>query len=238
MATLDDIDPPAASGPSPTWVEDLLLRMRRHFLVKLLGTTLFIAVFFVGYLHVLHHPAYAVTTMPLTALDAWIGFQPQALYAYLTLWLYVGVGPGLQLDFAELLEYAFWLSALCLVGLGIFYFWPTQVPPPGFDAAVYPGFAMLQGVDAAGNACPSLHVAVATFTVIRLRAVLRQIGTPALLQAINAVWFIAIAWSTLATKQHVVLDVAAGALLGTGFALLSLRWRAPEASAGVALPAR
>ena len=95
---------------------------------------------------------------------------------------------------------------------------------------------MLQGVDAAGNACPSLHVAVATFTVIRLRAVLRQIGAPVLLHAINTVWFVAIALSTLATKQHVVLDVVAGALLGTGFALLSLRWRPREAAAARAGP--
>jgi membrane-associated phospholipid phosphatase len=42
---------------------------------------------------------------------------------------------------------------------------------------------------------------------------------------LNVAWFAAIAWSTLAVKQHVVLDVVAGALLGLAFALPSLRWR-------------
>jgi membrane-associated phospholipid phosphatase len=209
----------------PDWISDLGERMRRHFALKLFGTTAFIALFFVGYLHVLHHPAYAVTTMPLIALDHLIAFQPHALYAYLSLWLYVGFGPGLQLDFIDLLVYALWLSALSLVGLAIFYFWPTQVPPHGLDLSMHPGFAMLQGVDAAGNACPSLHMAVATFTVLRVSAVLRQARGPLFLHLVNIVWFVAIAYSTLATKQHVVLDVAAGAVLGVAFAVASLRWR-------------
>ena len=212
--------------PAPgTWVARLAARMRRHFLLKLVGTTVFVGLFFIGYLHVLHHPAFEVTVMPLTTLDALIAFQPQALVAYLSLWLYLGMGPGLQWTFAELVAYAAWLSALCLAGLSIFYWWPTQVPALPFDVSVHAGFQMLKGIDAAGNACPSLHVAVAAFTLIRVRDVLRRIGAPFALGLCNAAWFAAIAWSTLATKQHVVLDVVAGALLGIAFAYPSLRWQ-------------
>jgi membrane-associated phospholipid phosphatase len=39
---------------------------------------------------------------------------------------------------------------------------------------------------------------------------------------INIGWFLAIAYSTLATKQHVVIDAFAGAVLGTLFAIASL----------------
>jgi membrane-associated phospholipid phosphatase len=70
-----------------------------------------------------------------------------------------------------------------------------------------------------------MHVAVAMFTVIRLDDVLRRAGAPGYLHLINGVWFVAIAASTLMVKQHVVLDVVAGALLGIAFALPSLRWR-------------
>ncbi len=84
---------------------------------------------------------------------------------------------------------------------------------------------MLQGVDAAGNACPSMHVAAAMFTVIRVEQVLRDARTPVVLRLLNLLWFAAIAWSTLAVKQHVVLDAVAGALLGIAFAVPSLRWR-------------
>jgi hypothetical protein len=226
VETLDQPIPlPVAPGPSPTWAADIGVRMRRYFALKLVGVTAFTWLFFIGYFHLLRHPIHAVTVMPLTALDHLIPFQPQALFAYLTLWLYVGVAPGLQLTLRELVVYGLWVGALCLTGLGFFYFWPTQVPPLAIDVSALPGFALLQGVDAAGNACPSMHVAVAMFTAIRIEDVLRQARTPAYLRLINRGWFLAIAVSTLAIRQHVVLDAAAGALLGVAFALPSMRWR-------------
>lgn len=167
----------------------------------------------------LRNPAYPVVVMPLTALDHLIPFQPYTLGAYLSLWFYVGIAPGLQPNFRELVVYGLWIGALCLTGLGLFYFWPTQIPPLAIDVSGYPGFAMLQGVDAAGNACPSMHVAVAIFTAIRLDHVLREARTPVFLRLANWLWFAAIAYSTLAVKQHVVLDALAGALLGMAFAL-------------------
>ena len=221
----------------PRWTAELGLRLRRHFLLKLFGTTAWVWAFFVGYFELLRHPAYPVTVMPLTALDAWIPFQPGALFAYLTLWLYVGVAPGLQLTFRELLVYGLWAGALCLTGLGLFYAWPTAVPPLALDVSDFTGFAMLKGVDAAGNACPSMHVAIAMFTVVWIEHVLRRAHAPLVLRGLNLAWFLAIAWSTLAIKQHVVLDVLAGALLGLVFALPSLHWR-PGAARERAAPGR
>jgi membrane-associated phospholipid phosphatase len=199
--------------------------MRRLFWLKAIGTTACTWLFFIGYFHLLRNPAYPVTVMPLTALDHFIPFQPYALGAYLSLWFYVGFAPGLLPNFRELLVYGLWIGALCLTGLGLFYLWPTQIPPLTIDVSGYPGFAMLQGVDAAGNACPSMHVAVAIFTAIRLDHVLRETRTPVAFRVANWVWFAAIAYSTLAVKQHVVLDALAGALLGIAFAYPSLRWR-------------
>ena len=98
------------------------------------------------------------------------------------------------------------------------------MPPPAIDVGAHPAFALLQGVDAAGNACPSLHVATAAFTAVWVDRRLACIGTPAWLRWTNVVWFVAIVWSTLAIKQHVVLDVAAGLLLGAAFAGVSLRF--------------
>ncbi|WP_286657920.1 phosphatase PAP2 family protein [Variovorax fucosicus] len=213
------------------WTTEIAFRIRRHFLLKFVGTSVFTWLFFIGYFHLLQHPAYPVMVMPLTALDHLIPFQPQALFAYLSLWVYIGFAPGLQRTFAELVVYGLWISGLCLSGLAFFYFWPTAVPPLAMDVSGYPGFAMLQGVDAAGNACPSMHVAVAIFTAIRLEDVLRRTRTPMFLRLLNLAWFLAIAWSTLAVKQHVVLDVAAGALLGLAFTLPSLHWRPAPARA-------
>jgi membrane-associated phospholipid phosphatase len=131
----------------------------------------------------------------------------------------------LQLRFSELLVYGLWAGALCLTGLALFYAWPTQVPPMVLPPTDFPGFAILQGVDAAGNACPSMHVAIAMFTALWVEHILREAGAPGWLRLVNALWFAAIAWSTLAVKQHVALDVVAGAALGIAFAWPSLHWR-------------
>lgn len=212
-------------APLPAWTAEVGFRLRRYFFIKTFGITAATWLFFIAYFHLLRHPVYPVTLMPLTALDHLIPLQPAALVAYLSLWLYVGLAPALQRTFLELVVYGLWIGAMCLTGLALFYFWPTAVPPRPADPSGFPGFALLQGVDLAGNACPSMHVAAALFTAIWVDHLLRLTRSPTALRVINAAWFVAIAYSTLAVKQHVALDVAAGALLGVIFALPSLRWR-------------
>ena len=53
--------------PPPPWTTEIGLRMRRHFLLKLFGTTAFVWAFFVGYFYLLRHPAHPVFVMPLLA---------------------------------------------------------------------------------------------------------------------------------------------------------------------------
>lgn len=210
-----------------TWTAQLWQRMRRYLWLKAIGISLFMWVFFIAYFHLLRNPVFPITLMPLTALDHAIPFQPATVIAYLSLWLYVGIPPGLLLSFRQLLVYGSWVGALCLTGLACFYLFPTAVPPMALDPdlARFPAFALLQGVDATGNACPSLHVATAMFSAIWIDRILREMTAPTALRMLNGAWFLLIVHSTLATKQHVVLDVLAGVPLGILFALAALRWR-------------
>ena len=82
---------------------------------------------------------------------------------------------------------------------------------------------MIKDIDFSGNACPSLHVASAVFSALWLDRVFRMVTAPLLLRVVSALHCLAILWSTVATRQHVVLDVLAGAVVGIIFALLSLR---------------
>ena len=202
--------------------------MRRHFWIKAIGISALMSLFFFAYFHVLHHPdpASPVVEMPLTALDRAIAFQPSWLAAYLTLWLYVGIPPGFFVQLRGLLLYWAWIAALCAAGLTIFYFWPTAVPPldPSVDLAQSPAFTILQGVDAAGNACPSLHVATAIFSAVWLHRWLPRLGAPVSVRAGNWIWCALIVYSTVAIRQHVVLDVLAGIALGLAFAWPATRW--------------
>jgi len=190
----------------------------------MLGTTLGMTGFFLLYFWVLNHPLFPVALVPLTAVDRWIGFWPGALPLYLSLWLYVSLAPALLVVRRELVSYGLAALGLSLAGLGIFYVWPTAVPRSDIDWSQHPALAFLKSADASGNACPSLHVAFAVFTAIWLGRLLPQLGAGRLIRLLNWLWCLGILYSTIAIRQHVVLDVIAGAGLGAVFAAVHLRW--------------
>lgn len=190
----------------------------------MIGTTLGMTVFFIVYLWVLNHPIFPLTVMPLTALDRLIPFQPAALPLYLSLWFYVSLAPALLIDRRELLSYGLAAVALSVIGLGLFLLWPTAVPPFDIDWAQHPSLSFLKAADAAGNACPSLHVAFAVFTALWFERIVRQLGAGPLTRVFNWLWCLGIVYSTVAIRQHVVLDVLAGIALGALVALVHLRW--------------
>ncbi|MEO7886795.1 MAG: phosphatase PAP2 family protein [Polaromonas sp.] len=194
----------------------------QHFYLKGIGTMAFIAVFFGAYFYLLKHPAFPIVVMPLTWPDRLIGFEPLALPVYLSLWVYVSLPPLFFSDRSELLRYGGAIALTCLAGLLVFYFWPTATPPADIDWVKYPEMLFLKNMDTAGNACPSLHVATAVFSGIWLHYLLIRFTVPSWLLTVNAIWCFGIAYSTLATRQHVAVDVFAGILLGGLAAWLSL----------------
>ena len=202
----------------------LARRLFKWWPVKLAGTTLGMTVFFAVYFIVLRHPIFPVITMPLTVVDGWISFQPAALPLYLSLWFYVSLVPALLVDRRELLSLGLAWVALSLIGLGIFLLWPTAIPSPDIDWTQHPSVAWLKSTDATGNAFPSLHVAFAVFSAVWFERLLRQINAGRITRALNWLWCAAILYSTMATRQHVSLDVLGGVGLGVGVAVANLRW--------------
>jgi len=199
--------------------------MLPHFWLKTLGITAFITVFFVAYFRLLNFPLFPVTVMPLTEVDRWIPFTPVALVLYVSLWLYVPLAPVLLPDKRELYALGWEAGGVALLGLGVFLFWPTVIPAIEIDWSRHAGFEFLKAVDASGNACPSLHVAFAVFTAVRIDSSLREIAASLRVHAVNWLWCLGIVYSTLAIKQHVAVDVLAGAALGVaGGAWHWARW--------------
>ncbi len=173
-----------------------------------------ISAFFIAYFWVLHHPFTTPALMPLTPLDRWVAFEPAALPLYFSLWIYVALAPALLDAGRDLAAYGLATLAISVVGLGTFMVWPTAVPPSAIDWSVHPSIAFLKDIDLAANACPSMHVAFAVLTGIWLDRLLREMRSPAWLLGLNWAWCAGILYSTVATRQHVVLDVLAGGVLG------------------------
>lgn len=213
--------------PARPWHRQVASVIFRHGYLKAIGTTVFISLFFNAYFYLLRNPAYPTTVMPFTWLDRLIDFQPLALPVYLSMWFYVSLPPALLATRRELWLYGVAIGATCLAGLGIFYFWPTTIPPANIDWTRYPEIGFLKDIDASGNACPSLHVATAVFSAVWLDHLLRRFGGPSWIRLGNWAWCLGIAYSTLATRQHVALDVLGGLALGLPAAWLSLRHRRP-----------
>jgi membrane-associated phospholipid phosphatase len=207
---------------SNNWFEYIKTGMRSHVLLKCIGITIFISLFFIAYFHVLRHPASSTTIIPLTFLDQFISFQPLALPIYLSLWMYVVIPPILIIQLNELFAFTLSIALMCMVGLTIFYVWPTAIPASEIDWRLHPSINFLKSVDAAGNACPSLHVATAMFAGAWTDYLFRRINTPTGLRVINVVWCVGIIYATIATHQHVVLDALGGIALA-GVAILFAR---------------
>ncbi len=88
-----------------SWVFELGSRVRSSFVLTVLWTTFLTGIFFIGYFFVQRHPAYTPTVMPQDRLGPDDPVQPPALVAYVSLWIYIGVGPGLQRTFREFAVY-------------------------------------------------------------------------------------------------------------------------------------
>jgi membrane-associated phospholipid phosphatase len=219
------------TNPSPAWLRQCGPRLAALWPLKFFGLTGGMTAFFYAYFWLLHHPARPPVIMPLTVVDAWVPFMPAALPLYLSLWVYVSLAPALLVSRARLFSYYLTALGLAVSGLLLFYACPTAVPPAGETWAPGSAFAFLKNADASGNACPSLHVAFAVFTAFVLARQFHQLGAGRAARALNGLWCAGIVWSTLATRQHVFLDAAAGSVLGAVFGVLFLRgWRVSPAA--------
>lgn len=223
------------SSTDRTWLRRTLSRLTVLWYVKAPGTTLFMVLFFAAYFWVLRHPQGEPWMVPTTWVDDHIPFTPWAFAAYASLWVYVSLPTALQPDLRELLRLGLWTAAMCVFCLTLFWAFPTQTPVPDIDWSLHPQLAFMKGLDASGNALPSLHVASAVFSALWLHRIFLQLGTPAALRWLSVLHCVVIVWSTVAVRQHVFLDVLAGAAVGGVFAWLSLRGApAPARTGGAA----
>lgn len=212
------------SNQSIDWYSQLSARLKAHWRFKVIAGTVMASSFFAAYFLLLYFPVFHVTEMPSTAIDRLVGLSPNSLLLYITLWFYVPLGSWLLDDKRELIAYSAALCGIGMVGLAVFLFFPSSVPRPNIDLAEYPGFKILVAIDQPRNVFPSLHAAFAVFTAICLDRLLRQLGVRGLIRGLNWCLCLSILYSTLATKQHLAVDLFAGTVLGAAWAGIYLRF--------------
>ena len=170
--------------------------------------------FWAGYfrLEQLSHPT--VTQMPVSAVDRVIPFTPSAAFVYVSQFITVPLVVWLMTSRRQLLRCCRGLLLLMGVSFLVFYFWPTVISRPGIVPGRFFIYDLVVGADKSGNACPSLHAAFGIFTAGCAWEVFRGWRNGQWLIGASWAWTAAILASTLLIKQHVILDLLAGGLLG------------------------
>lgn len=147
-------------------------------------------------------------------LDLWIAFDPRWIWAYASLALLVPLSPLLTSTRDGLARYARGLSWLCLTCFAAFLLFPVAGPRPAAPPA--DGlYGLIVAIDRPLNSMPSLHAGLAAYSLLHAWRVLRDaLPRPAraLCVALGVTWGGLILFSTLATKQHWVVDLP-GAIL-------------------------
>jgi hypothetical protein len=210
----------------------LWARLRAHpgrKLAVLLGLSVGICVPYFG-LQRLH--AFPLRTLPATAIDRAIAFDPAWIWAYLSIAVLVPIAPLLAVRGDDLLRYAKGLALLCLPCFAAYVLFPVDGPRP--HAAPLDGaYALIISVDRAANSLPSLHAGLAVYSLLFgyrvAHGALGRRGRVALALGGSA-WGALILYSTLATKQHWALDLPLGVLLA--WSAHARVWRAAVRSEG------
>jgi membrane-associated phospholipid phosphatase len=208
---------PAGSSNSLPVAGSLVCLVRRRVtkcwrLKALLAVTVAFT-FCVPYFLVGNFPVMPVHALPLTRIDRAIGFHPyEWVWDYQSEYLLVNAIPWLATRREELLRYVRGFALLSLTSFVVFLLFPIVSPKPVVSnpAGMY---WLLQCYDVPYNSLPSLHAGMIVYTLaFGNRVVGREVGYR--LKWFFVIWAVLILYATLATKEHYVVDIVAGTLLG------------------------
>jgi membrane-associated phospholipid phosphatase len=148
--------------------------------------------------------------LPALPLDRMVPLQPEWMLVYGSLYLFMVILPVLVVRDPALFRRALqgYLTVMIVAYVG-FLVYPSTLPRPedvpGTGFAVW-SLRLLYTLDPPYNCFPSLHVAYSFVSALTCYRVHRGVGIAAVS------WAALIGISTLYTKQHYVVDVAAGVL--------------------------
>jgi membrane-associated phospholipid phosphatase len=174
----------------------------------LIGCALFSLIYF-GFGH---YPLRSTQVAPVMVWDNYIPLIPWTVAIYLSQYFFLTLGvvyaPTSSLSTRTYYGYLF----TTLIAGSIFAIFPTELPRIDFNEhalniVTYSLYQFLYLTDVPNNCFPSLHSSLA----LMAQASLSLRGKRWCLVA--RIWCIAILISTLTTKQHCILDIAAGMLL-------------------------
>jgi len=162
----------------------------------------------IGYL-----PFLVPTPVTPILLDDYIGFQPFAVYPYLSFFfmIWYAIASAERQEEAE--DIAIIIPSTAFLASLIFLTFPMHVIAPPFDMSgsdtVTRLLYDLMKADTSLTYLPSLHGAISAICVYYLSK-----GKSLPMQAFFWVWGLCICWSAISLRQHLSVDILAGVAFG------------------------
>lgn len=176
-----------------------------------LAMAVVLPVFFCGcYFPLEHFRLFEPRTLPISAVDRVISFQPGWVWGYQSIYLLINAVPWLARSRGELLRYVRGFLLLCCISFGMFLVFPVRGPRP---EALPPElmYRVLVWYDRPLNSFPSLH---AGLLVYNIAFVWRVLGNRrSIVCGVLCVWSALICYAALAIKEHYAIDIVAGGVL-------------------------
>jgi hypothetical protein len=168
-------------------------------------------------------PLFEARPAPALWFDDWVPFQPGWALIYQSVFFTHLAAIWLPGDHRAVRRYTFVLGAVYTVAAFVFWFYPTLSPRPAeVESRLY--YWLVTAVDGERNAVPSLHAAMGTLAALQLDWHVRAIRARPVWRILIGGWWCVFLYSTLATRQHRVLDLVAGVLLAVLLQLLARRY--------------
>jgi hypothetical protein len=187
-------------------------RLKSELALKFLLLVVLNLLVYVPYLFLQRHHFFPAREIAESFFDRVIPFSDQAVWPYLSIYLLMPVGPFLMANRRQIFRYAAGIVIISFLADTFFLFWPTVCPRPGVAGTntIYRALVLL---DNPFHAFPSLHAGFAVYSACCAELVLRELGVHWCLRAGVWLWALLILLATMATKQHVLADIAAGSAL-------------------------
>ena len=145
----------------------------------------------------------------ISALDRAISFNPAWVWVYESVYFLIDPLPLLATTRGQLRRYSTGFILICFAAFSLFALFPVQGPRPTTSAANFL-YRWQTRIDTPLNAMPSLHAALAVYTVLFVRRI--GLGSARVMTGLT-LWTALILYSLVAIKAHYAVDVLAGAAL-------------------------
>ena len=168
-------------------------------------------------------------TLPETALDRMISFNPVGIWAYLSFFALIPYA-YLSIDLHKIRWLRSAMQVSALVCGAAFLIWPTTLTYPAISGEGLSQrlLRFLSSADTSQNCLPSLHGALTLLCIWAIQDTKRKAHSGFII-----LWGVLIFFSILQLRRHITIDLGAGLIVGTLCGWLCMHWTKAGHSVGI-----